>query len=170
MKFSILLKLIFLFTGYLLLKMCHLIFSTIWFVTHYSCVTHRFDPVSIRPSRDIRPYVTRLLSPYTGLVLARGTILSRYVSDQEIVVWRTKELLPTRLNLDIFSLCKKRKRIENWKIIYLTLIFLQSLYFNSSTDLENQTSDFQRWLKYSFSLQCLFIMKTTGDENWHAHQ
>lgn len=103
MKFSILLKLIFLFTGYLLLKMCHLIFSTIWFVTHYSCVTHRFDPVSIRPSRDIRPYVTRLLSPYTGLVLARGTILSRYVSDQEIVVWRTIELLPTRLNLDICS-------------------------------------------------------------------
>ena len=65
---------------------------------------------------------------------------------------------------------QKTKKGLNWKIIYLTLIFLQSLYLKNSTELENQTSDFQRWLKYSFSLQCLFIMKTTGDENWHAHQ
>lgn len=135
--------------------MCHLIFSTIWFVTHYSCVTHRFDPVSIRPSRDIRPYVTRLLSPYTGLVLARGTILSRYVSDQEIVVWRTIELLPTRLNLDIFSLCKKRKRIENWKIIYLTLIFLQSLWARESN----------LWLPEVTKIQLLLTMSIHNENN-----
>lgn len=48
------------------------------------CHTLLLRYVPFRPGEH--KTVTRLLSPYTGLVLARGTILSRYVSDQEIVV------------------------------------------------------------------------------------